>query len=80
MAREQTPAYAPGDRTEWRESWVLGGRCKTALAMKQHVTSLFMSHRHSDCITVWLRESGRGVEAADEGRSAPRKSSIKVMT
>ena len=57
MSGEKTPVYAPGDRAEWREeSWVLGGRCKTALAMKQHVTSLFMSHRHSDCITAWLRE------------------------
>lgn len=46
----------------------------TALAMKHYVTSLFMSQRHSDCIIVWLR-----VEAADEGRRAPRKSFIKVM-
>lgn len=51
-----------------------GGRCMTALAMKHYVTSLFMSQRHSDCIIVWLR-----VEAADEGRRAPRKSFIKVM-
>ena len=60
MSGEQTPVYAPGDRAEWREeSWVLGGGCKTALAMKQRTASLLMSH---DTVIALPRGSGNKAE------------------